>query len=392
TLITGAQVAMACVLLVGASLLGRSFVALVSADRGYDPEGVLTARLSLPDSRYSPERRYTVVEQLLDRVSAMPDVAAAAFTSDLPLTPGGSTAAFTMHSRALEASTISVQASPRIVSPQSFRALGLHVLAGRGFTHSDTDASPPVAIVNRAFSRRYAADAALGARVPMAVGYGMEGIDATVVGVIEDVQYPGTRQDAQPEIYYSFRQLRGELRVPVVTLVLRTYGDPQRAADGVRAAIHVVDPTLAPDMIATLEDRVLTSLARPRLYAAVLGGFAVFALVIAGVGLFGVLSYSVAQRSHEIGVRAALGASPARIVSMVLGQGLLVTSAGALIGVFAALLLVRTLSAFLYGVAPYDRLTFVLVPIVLLAAAALACVVPARRAARVDPLRVLRAG
>lgn len=390
SIISGAQVAIACVLLVGASLLGRSFIALLHADRGYDPSNVLTARLSMPDSSYSRERRHVIADQILNRLSSLPGVTDAAFTSELPLSPGGSTAAFTMRSPNAAEGVVSVQASPRIVSPRAFSALRLRVVSGRGFAETDTDTTPPVAVVNRAFSRRYLRDAALGARVPMGAGYGMESTEATIVGIVDDIRHPASAQSAHPEIYYSFRQMTGQLRVPGVTLLLRTSGDPAAAGPALRSAVREADPNLAPDAVVTMSDRVLTTLARPRLYAALVGGFALFAIVIAGVGLFGVLSYTVAQRSRELGVRAALGASPSAIVRLVLAGGLGVTGAGIVVGLGAALAVVRGLGTFLYGVTPYDALTFGVVPVVLGAVAALACFLPARRAARIDPLRVLR--
>lgn len=384
------QVAIACVLLAGASLFGRSFLALLHADRGYDPSNVLTARLAFP--AYPPERRHEVVDRILTRLAVMPGVREAAFTSELPLTPGGSTAAFTMRPAAAGGAVVSVQASPRIVSPRGFPALGMRIVSGRGFAESDTDGAPPVVVVNRAFARRYLRDAALGATLPMRVGYGEPGTEATVIGVIDDVRYPGASEQARPELYYSFRQMGGTLPVPGVTFLLRTTGDPRAAGPALRDAIRDADADLAPDAIVTMTDRVLTGLARPRLYALLIAGFAVFAVVVAGVGLFGVLSYNVAQRSRELGVRAALGASPADILRMVLGEAVVVTAAGVLVGLGAAAVLTRSLATFLYGVRPYDPWTFTVVPLLVASVSLLACFGPARRAARVDPLQVLRAG
>jgi hypothetical protein len=268
----------------------------------------------------------------------------------------------------------------------------MRILSGRRFTESDTGTSPPVVIVNRAFARRYLGDAALGASVPMGVGYGMENVEATVIGIADDVRFPAAAESTRPEVYYSFRQMEGKLEVPGVTFVLRTTGDPRVAGPALSTAIREADANLAPDAVVTMADRVLTSLARPRLYAALVGGFALFAILIAGVGMFGALSYSVAQRSRELGVRAALGASPLNIVGLVVREGIAVTAAGVALGLAAALILVRWLATFLYGVTPYDGGTFAVVPLLLTATAALACFIPARRASRVDPLRVLREG
>jgi predicted permease len=387
--IMAGQVAIACVLLIGASLLGRSFLALLTADRGYDPSGVLTARVSMPDSMFTPERRYAIMHQMIDRLSAIPGVADAAFTSELPLTAGGSTAGFTLHR---PGGPVPVQASPRVVSASTFSALGLRVIAGRGFSDADTESSRPVAVVNRVFANRYLQGNALDAKVPMGLGYMDPDSDATIVGVVDDVRYLASNDSTQPELYYSYRQLKGRLIVPVVTLLVRTPGDPSGLAGALRSAVREADGTLVSEAVMTMEDRMLVGLARPRLYTILLGGFAAFALAIAGVGLFGVLSYSVAQRSREMAVRSALGASPAQILGMVVRQGLTIAGTGICVGIAAAVVLARSLATFLYGVTPHDAVTFVAVPVVLLAVAAMACVAPARRAARLDPLRVLRAG
>jgi predicted lysophospholipase L1 biosynthesis ABC-type transport system permease subunit len=206
------------------------------------------------------------------------------------------------------------------------------------------------------------------------------------------------RQDSvegppQPEIFASFKQLvPGALRNFDPILVVRTTADPMTHVSTLRGLVREQAPALALDSVLTMEDRLMTSLAKPRLYAVVLAWFSVFALLIAGVGLFGVLSFSVAQRTREIGVRSALGAQARDIVALVLRQALWIVGIGVVFGLAAALASVRLLSAFLYGISPHDALTFVAVPIVIVAVAVVACLVPARRAAKVDPLTALRAG
>lgn len=392
-LIMAGQVGIACVLLIGASLLGRSFVAMLKTDRGYDPAGILTARLSLPSTSFTPERRFAILQKILERLGATPRVTAAAFTSEMPLTPGGSTSAFTMPSRTGDGGTVSVQSSPRIVSPRAFAALGMRVVEGRGFTDEDIETSMPVVVVNRAFARRYLGNAPIGVTIPVAYAR-KDGStpSSTVVGVVEDIRYVAAADASQPEVYYSYRQMQGRLAVPTVTLLLRTEGDPRALASAIRAAVTEADDRLVADAIATMDERVLRTLARPRLYAVVLGGFAGFALLIAGLGLFGVLSYSVAQRSRELAVRAALGATRAEIARLVLRQGLVVVGVGLGAGLIASAWLTGLLSAQLYGVTRHDLVTFVAVPAVLIGIALLACAVPVRRAATLDPLRVLRQG
>lgn len=394
-LIMAGQVAIACVLIVGASLLGRSFLALLNADRGYDPTDILSARLSMPVTMYpAPERRFAVIEQVLERLAMMPGVTDAAFTSELPLTPGGSTSAFTLKSRAGDGGIVTVQASPRIVSPRYFSALGIRMIAGRAFSNDDAETSQPVVVVNQAFARRYLGDSPLGSRLPVA-GYAPpegEPLESTVIGVVDDVRYVTAADVSQPELYYSHRQMRGRLPVQTVTLLVRTAGDPGAAAIALRSMVREADELLVADVVMPLEQRLLTTLARPRLYAVLVGGFASVALVIAAVGLFGLLSYSVSQRSRELAIRAAIGARRANIFRLVLRQGLSVTLAGLVAGMLVSTWLTRLLSTELYGITPHDTLTFVLVPLLLLLSGALACLMPARRAARLDLSRVLRGG
>ena len=387
--IIGGQVAIACVLLVSGTLFVRSFTALLNADRGYNPAGVLTARVALPATVYTPQQRHAVVSQILARLASAPGVLDAAFTSELPLRPSGSTTAFTMPSRQGGRDTVAVQASPRIVTARAFSAMGMRIIAGRPFTDADTETSQPAVIVNRTFARRYLGDNAIGVRLPMGVGY-HDGVEGEIVGVVEDTRSLSAVDPPQPEMYYSYRQFEGRLPVPVVTLLVRTAGDPAALASSLRTAIREADSRLVPEAVRTMEDALRLGLARPRLYAVLLAAFAACAVVIAGVGLFGVLSYTVAQRSREIAVRSALGASPGALVRLVVGQGMTVTLAGVVVGLFASLILTGTLSRFLFGVTPHDPLTFILVPALLTAVSAVACFVPARRAARVDPVSVLR--
>lgn len=390
-LIMAAQVAVACVLLVGASLLARSFVALLKADRGYNPSGVLAVRLSLPEPLYTPERRYGLLNEIVGRLAAAPGVIQASFTSEMPLSAGGSTAALTMKSPHADGGIITVQASPRVVSPGYFRAVGMRILQGRGFEDSDMQTSPPVAIVNRVFARRYLADDALGAALPMGVGYQDTDRNATIVGIVDDVRHLSPADATQPEIYYSYLQLGHRLSTPVLNLVLRVAGNPAESATTVRTVLREVDTNLAPDSIFTMEERLLRGLAGPRLYAILLGGFAVFALIIAGVGLFGVLSYVVAQRSRELAVRTALGARQIDIIKEVLRQGMAVAGLGLAAGLLGSFVLTRFIAAMLYGVTAHDVATYLVVPVVLLLVALAACLAPALRAARIDPIRLLKA-
>jgi putative ABC transport system permease protein len=396
TLVMAGQVAIACVLLVSASLLGRSFLTLIRADRGYDPSDILSARLSMPVTIYpAAERRFAIVEEVLTRLSGTPGVTEVAFTSELPLTPGGSTSAFNLKARHPNGAAVNVQASPRIVSPRYFSALRMRLVSGRVFSGEDTETSQPVVVVNQAFARRYLGDSPLGSTLPV-TGYAppdREDLESTVIGVVDNVRYGAAADVSQPELYYSHRQLRGRLPVHTVTLLALTSGDIRAAAAAVRRVVRNADERLVADVVMPLEQRLLTTtLAQPRVYAVLLAGFAAFAVIIAAVGLFGLLSYSVSQRSRELAIRAALGAARVDLFRLVLRQGLGVTLAGIVAGMLASAWSTRLLSTHLYGVSPHDALTFVLVPLLILVFGVLACLVPARRAAGVDAFRVIRGG
>jgi putative ABC transport system permease protein len=265
--------------------------------------------------------------------------------------------------------------------------MGIRLLEGRTFDDLDVTTSEPVVIVNRTFARTYFTGSAVGRRIPVRIEDGRD--DWTIAGVVDDVLMRSATEPPQPEIYVSVNQLlRGLSSDPA--LVIRASTRPEALTATVRTVIRDQDSALALDSVMTMEDRLLGTLAR--LYAVVLGGFALFALVIAAVGLFGGLSYTVAQRAREIGVRTALGATRADIVRLVVKQGVTVTVAGVLCGVAGAFVLSRWMGTVLYGVTAHDLASFLAMPAVLVVVALAACYVPARRAASIDPLRVLRSG
>ena len=294
SVIMTAQVAIAVVLLVGASLLLRSFQALLNADRGYVVSNVLSARVPMPDQAYSGPRRAEVMRTVLDRLRAVPAVTHAAFTTVLPLTPLDQMLAFTMPS-GTGGQPVNVHASLRTASADYFAAMGIRLVEGRTFNEGDVTTSAPVVVVNRTFARSYLSDSAIGRRIPARLDEARD--DWTIVGVVDDVLMRSATEPPQPEIYVCFTQLkRGLTSDPA--LVIRAGTPPAALVASVRTIIREQDPALALDSVMTMEDRLLGTLARPRLYAVVLGGFAFFAMVIAAVGLFGVLSYTVAQRSR----------------------------------------------------------------------------------------------
>jgi putative ABC transport system permease protein len=395
-LIMGGQVAVACVLLVGAALLARSFVALLHADRGYDPVNLLTARVPMP-ADYPPERRIQLVEALQTRLRALPGVTRAAAGNALPFVSSGGFSAFTMPSLRNPGTQVDVQAIQRIVTPEYFKALGMRVVEGRALADTDNANAPPVLVVNRSFARTYLTDRPVGQRIPRpssgsaGLRFRVAEVDWEVVGVVEDLRQESVEAPRQPELFATFQQvLPSSVRSFDPILILKTAADPLSLVPSLRDAVRREAPGVALDSVMTMEDRITNSLARPRTYALLLGVFAVFAMLVSGVGLFGVLSYTVAQRTREIGVRTALGAQGRDIVSLVLRQAVATAGAGILVGLAAAAGSVRSLSTLLYGVTSYDAVTFIVVPVVLIGVTIVACVVPARRAARVDPLIALR--
>jgi predicted permease len=378
--IMAGQVAIACVLLVGASLLARSFVSLLHADRGFDPANVLTARVQMPNFAYPPARRAELIDTILTRVRALPSVPAATVSDGPPLLVS-SGSAFTLDGR-------QVQAVSRRVTPGYLAAMGMRLAGGRDFTDDDVAESRPVFMVNRTFARQYLGSEPVGQRVAVPFREGITHWE--VIGIVDDMKRADLNGIAAPEIYHY--RGRDEVRTSPTspTFIVRVDGDPMRIAATVRAIVRQQDPLLTIDSVMTMEERVMTTLARPRLYAVLLSAFGGLALLITGVGLFAVLSYVVAQRSRELAVRTALGATRANILGLVLRQGAYVCLAGVAIGLPTAWILSSTIRTLLFGIAPHDAATFVVVPLVLLAATLAACLPPALRAVHLDPLRVLR--
>jgi putative ABC transport system permease protein len=378
------QVAIATVLLVGAALLGRSFLALVTTDRGFDTRQVLTAALPVPRDAEGTRRRM-VLDRVVERLQGVPGVEAVGYTSILPLSGSESIRAFEMRGR--DGHVQVVRTSFRVVSADYMRAMGMRVTEGRLIGAADTATSRRVCVVNEAFARAYLGDAPLDAIIPVGPD---DAEDFALVGVVADVK---TAEAARvgPEVFVAQTQWpSSDGGDPVIAI--RTLGETVALAPLVRGVVSDIDRTLAVSRIATMEERVAEQLARPRLYTALLTAFAVLALAVAGAGLFGVLSFSVAQRSRELAVRSALGASPGALLRLVLRQGIGVTCVGALLGVAVSLALVGTLRRWLFGLTGTEPATYAAVVLLLLAVAVLACAAPALRAARLDPLVVLKRG
>jgi putative ABC transport system permease protein len=385
-IILAGQVAVATVLLLGALQLGRSFFAMLHAERGYDADRLLVVRLPMPEPAYTAQRREQLVSDLLERLRNLPGVAEAAGADILPMSGYWAVRAFTLTSPT--GVVRQVNASVNHVSPGYFRALGRKVHEGRPLLDTDTATSPPVVVVNRTFARHYLDGHALGALVP---GDGRQD-GSTVVGVVDDLVQKSVKDEPQPEILIAWSQSGGGLGFPEPSIVIRVAGDPAALAANVRGLLQQLDPTLAPSALVPMQQLLSGSLAQPRLYAVLLASFAVCAAVVMGVGLLGSLSYGVALRTREIGLRLALGARPVDVVLMIAAQTLRIVGAGLAVGLAASLALGRTIAVLLYGVSEHDPLSFSTVPFLVLMLAACASVGPALRAARMDPLRALRNG
>ncbi len=380
-----AEVALALVLLAGAGLLIRSFVKLIEVNPGYRPESLLTAQLRLPP-RYDEEfKRVQFYEAVLERAAALPGVVSVGATSQLPLTKYNMGGTLRSEDPAAEGGKREAAVPITAVNSDYFRTLGISLRAGRLFNDGDGQGAPSVALLSEALARQlFPNDDPVGRRIFVA-GSGAEW--TTVIGVVEGVRHQGLDHGIEPAAYLSYRQLPR----PMMALVLRGSVPPSSLASALRQAVSEVDPALPVFDLRTMEARLSDSLVGRRFHLLLLGGFAALALLLAGVGIYGVIAYIVTERTREIGIRMALGAQRRNVLSLVVGQGMRLALLGIAIGWAAALALSRVLQTLLFEITPTDPLTFATIPLVLAGVALLACWLPARRAAKVDPMVALRA-
>jgi putative ABC transport system permease protein len=380
-----AQVAVSFLLLIGAGLTVRSLINLRQVDAGFRPENVLTVRISLDFTKDMSNRSMLVFsDALLEKIQAMPQVTAAAMAGEFPLDKSpASNNRYLIAGQQGDAEDAKPTAEFNIVSPDYFRTLGVALLGGRTFDGRDGLDKSLVAIVNQSLAqRRWPGQDPLGRRISFDAGKTW----TRIVGIVGDVRERGLDQLPSDLIYLPYAQY------PQMSpsLVARTQGDPMNIARAVVQHLYEVDPNQPAGRIQSLEQARADSIAAPRLTANLLGLFALLALAIAAAGIGGVLALAVSQRTHEIGVRMAIGARPAEIVRMILRQGMGLAIGGIALGVLGAFTLTHAVKALLFGVTPTDPVTFVGVAAVLSAAALVACYIPARRAAQIDPLRALR--
>ncbi|HEX6974893.1 MAG TPA: FtsX-like permease family protein, partial [Vicinamibacterales bacterium] len=370
----------------GTALLVQTFMQLTRVNTGFRADGVLTMQIALPRSAYEGPLAAGFFDALVARVSNLPGVESAGVTSNLPLTGTEILALATIDGQPRPEPGREVITDYRVVTPGYFKAMGIPLIEGELLPEHTRADGPRLAVISETMARTcWPGTSAVGRRLKLAP-YDAEAPWYTVAGVVGDTRHTGLDIAPRPQVYVHHRHDPNDQ----MTVVMRTTGAPLGMAPAARAAIALIDPNQPVSRISTMEQVVAASVAARRFHMAVIGIFATLAAVLSLVGLYAVVSFSVAERLHEMAVRSALGARPSTLLVIVLTDGLRLAAGGIAIGIGAALLLTRYLSTLLYGVPPRDLPTFVGVSALLLLAALLGCVVPARRAMTVDPTTALR--
>jgi putative ABC transport system permease protein len=382
-----AEVAVAIVLLVGAVLLVQTFVRLLHVDPGFRSERVLTAEIALPRMSYSGSRAPQFFDALAVRLARVPGIEGVAVTSSLPLAGTENLRQVTIEGRPRPQAGQEIISDYRIVTPEYFRIMGIPHVQGDLLLPGRTAGSPPVLLINKTMAETwFREENPIGRRIKL-TSYEQAAPWFTIAGIVGDTRHTKLDSDLRPQVYVD-HQLEPNLQM---TVVLRTVSDPAGFAAVVRAAVHELDSKQPVGRIRTMTAVVTDSVSDRRFTMFLAGTFALLALVLSLVGLYAVVSHSVAERTQEMGVRLALGATPAMLLRLVLGEALRLVALGAAIGLAAALVLTRLIERLLFGVAAHDLATFVAVPLLLLTASLLGCILPARRAMRVEPIVALRA-
>jgi putative ABC transport system permease protein len=381
-----AEIAISLVLLVGAGLMIRSFARLQAVDPGFRPERILTMDMLLPSSKYKETAQVsTFFDQFSSRLSGVPGVESVGAVSTLPLSGGGDIITFLVEGRPEQPPGQSEDAEYRVVTPGYFATMGVPIVRGEGFTERHNADAPAVMVINETFARRYfPGEDPVGKRLN--IGDPEKSPWRTIVGIVKDVRHEGLATEAYPQMYSPLAQTPRR----AMTLVARTTGAPLSLVPNVRQELTSLDKDQPLYNVRTMEQVLAQSIARQRFQMLLIAIFASVGLILASVGIYGVISYSVTQRTHEIGIRMALGAQARDVLKMVLGQGMILTLVGVGVGLGFALLLTRVMASLLYNVSATDPLTFVGVSALLSLVALLACLIPARRAMRVDPMEALR--
>ena len=380
-----AETALAIVLLIGAGLLIRSFARLQQVNVGFNPAQLLTAQVGLPRAKYAkPEQWISFYQQTLERMNALPGAQEAAVAVPLPLSDSYINLAFEIEGRPPRAKSESPTADFVAISPNYFHVLQVPLLRGREFRGADSESGPKVCVISSSVAQQlFPNDSALGQRI--LIGYPTNS-SREIVGIVGDVKDSDLSARQTAQIYVPFVQNP----LWAADIAVRARGNPSSLGGALREQIRAIDSALPVAEVKPMEEAIGSSIAQPRFRTALLSLFGAAALLLAAIGIYGVLAYTVTQQTREIGIRMALGANPGRVLRLVLARGLRLAGAGTVIGVLAALLLTRLLGSLLFDVSATDPLTFAAVAGLLLAVALLACYVPARRAMRVDPMVALR--
>jgi putative ABC transport system permease protein len=382
------EVALTLVLLIGAGLMIRSFARLQQVDPGFQTTRLLTFNISLPPTKYADDaRKLNFFDQLTDKLRALPGVEAVGLSSGLPLGNNGWQTSFVINGQPPPEPGKTPLTEAATASPDYFNAMGIQLIKGRNFTEQDTATAPRVTIIDEEFARRYWPD-----QDPLGKGIhpggSLSNPMATIVGVVRRVKMEGLDQDSnRVQAYFPFRQIvQGGGR----TVVIKTSSDPTALVSAARREVLAIDPDQPVYNFNTMDQLYADAIAPNRLSLTLFGIFAGVALALAAVGIYGVMAYSVTQRTHEIGIRMALGAQPRSVLGMVVGQGMILAAIGVGIGLAAAALLTQFMASLLFGVSATDPLTFSAIAIILAGVALGACFIPALRATKVDPMIALR--
>jgi putative ABC transport system permease protein len=392
-----AEVALSLMLLVGAGLLIQSFWRLQQVDVGFRTERLLTMRLFPPKSTYPNDQRVAAFyESLLQRVQSLPGVRDAAVAEGVPLGDGSGGTEMQIEGQPVELSPLNIS-EWRVVSPDYFRTLGVRLLRGRFLENSDQEQTTPVAVVNETLARaHWPSEDPLGRRIRLLNRAPEKAttVFLTVVGVVADTKNDGLTEAPQQEVYVPLRQrtaaIDGMGFERQMSLAVRTAVEPMNLVNAIRQEAWALDRDIPITSVRTMEQILAAVTVQPRFNTILLGIFAAVALVLASVGIYGVLSYSVTQRTHEIGIRIALGARQGDVLKLVVKQGMILTLFGVVIGLAASFALTRLMAGLLYGVSVTDPATFALIALLVVGVALVACYLPARRATKVDPMIALR--
>lgn len=385
------EVALAIVLLIGAGLLIRSFARLQEVQPGFDPSHLLVADVPLSPTAYAKAApRLEFFDQLAARVRNLPGVASAGLAATLPVAGGGTVIHFNIQNRPPRTPKDYILIGLRPVSAGYLETLRVPLLAGRLLRESDTEHAPYVAVVNQSMAKQFfPGESPLGKKVQLGALPDNEIPWMEIVGVVGDVKQ-SLASEPSAEMYVPFRQCDALLPFFTMSLVLRTTSDPLTEASSLRGAVHDLNSNQPLVNFRTMQENIASSVSDPRFRTVLLGLFAASALLLAVIGLYGLMAYSVAQRTSEIGIRLALGAQSGDVMRMIVSDGLRLVGIGIAIGIAGAFALSRVLTQFLYGVVPNDPATFITVSVILVLVAVAACWIPARRAMRVDPMVALR--